>query len=391
VLKEDVTTPGTGLGMSIVKELVDLAGGTIDVRSDLGKGTQVKLSIPVENHLDQLMDEPDTANLASEISEDPVIAVRRRARKKTVYLRGFDSHSGTGELQSQSLDSLKSSIEKYIREWFNLSLVSNESRDHIAADIVILDESAFLDSASLAGNELLRQGQIVLIFCSNGARHGENTTGMTSERIVEFISKPCGPRRLAKALLACLDKEADNKADAEKVNLRDLDAFAEKRHPIGILAGALTKTVPSPADGSIIVGEEIVDLKSMKECSQPAMNLSITPRVDLSRDSKSNYRSVLSPNRSSESDTTPASSTHTSSLTKNDSGSSSPSSSATSAHRNVPPKPSSSEISPARRKVLLVEVRYAFRSYILHFRNLSERQCARCRIRTNYSNVFRTN
>ncbi len=39
---------GTGLGMPIVKRLVDLMGGTIEVKSELGKGTEVALTLPFE-------------------------------------------------------------------------------------------------------------------------------------------------------------------------------------------------------------------------------------------------------------------------------------------------------------------------------------------------------
>lgn len=38
---------GTGLGLSIVKQLVDVMGGNIDVLSDLGKGTAVKIHLPI--------------------------------------------------------------------------------------------------------------------------------------------------------------------------------------------------------------------------------------------------------------------------------------------------------------------------------------------------------
>jgi signal transduction histidine kinase len=39
---------GTGLGLSIVKHIVQLHGGSIDVRSDEGKGTTFSVHLPVE-------------------------------------------------------------------------------------------------------------------------------------------------------------------------------------------------------------------------------------------------------------------------------------------------------------------------------------------------------
>jgi len=42
-------TPGSGLGLTLVKKCVDLQGGTIDVKSNLGKGTMFIVTIPTAN------------------------------------------------------------------------------------------------------------------------------------------------------------------------------------------------------------------------------------------------------------------------------------------------------------------------------------------------------
>lgn len=39
---------GTGLGLSIVKELVDANDGTIDIKSEVNKGTEVIITLPTK-------------------------------------------------------------------------------------------------------------------------------------------------------------------------------------------------------------------------------------------------------------------------------------------------------------------------------------------------------
>ena len=39
---------GTGLGLSIAKDLLDRNGGSIDIKSEVGKGTEVVIKVPTK-------------------------------------------------------------------------------------------------------------------------------------------------------------------------------------------------------------------------------------------------------------------------------------------------------------------------------------------------------
>ena len=38
---------GTGLGLPIAKEIIEANGGSIDIKSDVGKGTEVIIKVPL--------------------------------------------------------------------------------------------------------------------------------------------------------------------------------------------------------------------------------------------------------------------------------------------------------------------------------------------------------
>lgn len=193
----------------MVKQIVDLSGGTIDVVSELGQGTEVKLILPLEDRLGKPDRSPDTSDPL--YSENVLDSVRRRAEGRSVFLWGFDDISGKSNIQLAATEGLKSSIRKYIIEWFNLSIASSSE----SIDIVISDESAFLTATKLPTT----RPQILLILCSNGTRRDLYNARSGFAQQVEFVSKPCGPHRLAKALLNCLEKEeAFEQAHTERVS-----------------------------------------------------------------------------------------------------------------------------------------------------------------------------
>lgn len=180
--------------MSIVKQIVDLSGGTIDVRSEPRKGTEIKLSLPLDNC--QSAPELDL-NLTNQV-EEPIEAVRRRGIGRTVMIMGFHASARRSKIQRGALSSLKTSIEKYVTKWFKLAIVPTSA----TPDIIICDESAF-HHTSIADLKF----RVLIILCSNGAQRHIYSSQLDTGQTLEFVSTPAGPHRLAKALLNCFDAE----------------------------------------------------------------------------------------------------------------------------------------------------------------------------------------
>ncbi|MFZ4538842.1 sensor histidine kinase, partial [Propionivibrio sp.] len=61
--------PGTGLGMSIVQEIIDLHGGEVDVDSSIGEGTTVTLWLPAAARIEMLSS--SSSNEEIYLSEKP--------------------------------------------------------------------------------------------------------------------------------------------------------------------------------------------------------------------------------------------------------------------------------------------------------------------------------
>lgn len=66
---------GTGLGMSIVKRLVDHMGGTIELESRLGKGTLIRIALSFQTDAEQMHKKPQTEEECGDISGLHVLLV----------------------------------------------------------------------------------------------------------------------------------------------------------------------------------------------------------------------------------------------------------------------------------------------------------------------------
>jgi len=51
--------PGTGIGLSLARELVELHGGRIEVESEKGRGSRFRVALPLSKHAGRLVHEPE--------------------------------------------------------------------------------------------------------------------------------------------------------------------------------------------------------------------------------------------------------------------------------------------------------------------------------------------
>lgn len=212
--QENPLVSGTGLGMSIVRQIVEMLGGEIDVKSQLGKGTEVTVSLvlkrgakvkPLRTLQEKEIDEKD-----AEIEE-----IKKRTKGMKACLCGFESSPLELEAQTRAVSYMKNSFERYIIEWFGMEVVSHSlvSADS-GVDFVITHEgptvNAHLACTKKDGNRMAGKagGPPLIVICSNAARHEiyQPLNNAGNRGIVDFVSKPCGPRRLAKAFAYCLDQ-----------------------------------------------------------------------------------------------------------------------------------------------------------------------------------------
>jgi signal transduction histidine kinase len=180
---------GVGLGMSIVKSLIALLGARINVKSLVGKGTEIEVTLPMERGKCASKE----AFLAPGLLDQTVSGLRKQQLTVAVH--------GLAPVVDQSL-------QRYLVDWFNAKVVRvEELADHLEshADILIIDERVTDDTQIMSRLAKVYGQHIALLSVSNVQKRNQNLAAVQESFAVwERAYQPLGPRKISQALQKCL-------------------------------------------------------------------------------------------------------------------------------------------------------------------------------------------
>lgn len=130
-LQEDTQAPGLGVGLHLVHQIVKSLNGKIHFRSEVGKGTDVDVILPIC----ELKPAPSLPS--------PYVDLRERLKGMTV---SFFTQSFTRDnlgIRPEVFDEIRSTLSRMVGEWFGLQVLSKDELKQQQADFLIVTEHEY--------------------------------------------------------------------------------------------------------------------------------------------------------------------------------------------------------------------------------------------------------
>lgn len=186
--QENQLSTGSGLGLSIVKQIVHGLGGRIGVESKAGFGTTVRVSIPL-----RISSPRASPNGLSSHQDDDFRASLNRLYGIKVSLLGFPTDFGADKpLAADNANARlcpRLFMETMCRHYLNLNVLSelDEAITDPSESILIYDQGSVSNIADLEAQSLIRP---VIVVCSSILAAHELSSKPSSALFPVYISQP---------------------------------------------------------------------------------------------------------------------------------------------------------------------------------------------------------
>jgi signal transduction histidine kinase len=193
--QEDHFAPGTGLGLSLVRQVVTSMGGKINVDSAVGYGTAVTITLPlpVEDEGDE-----EQAEFRANIKELAGLKVLYRDHDKAARPRASVRQPSCEEDRRTTRSQLQRT-ESMCRDWFHMQSMTEEEARITAPDFIISTDECFQDIDEDGKPD--PAGSPHLFLCGSPSVAQAIAKEHAIPTFFELVSQPLGPRKLAKSLL----------------------------------------------------------------------------------------------------------------------------------------------------------------------------------------------
>ncbi|KAI0546416.1 hypothetical protein F4679DRAFT_587595 [Xylaria curta] len=191
--QEDRLSPGTGLGLSLVKKIVKTLGGNVTVESQVGVGTSVQVTVPLSGAIDEAQADASFEEHRTALSGLRVCLVGLSKKTQRMF-------------RNQVLMSEAELMYNICSKWLKLQIVEFDDNE-FRPDLVLCGELGMDEFLKDTGKARLLAP--IVVICKDAIvshQHNKSFSAIRGHRILEFISQPIGPRKLAKSLDTALSR-----------------------------------------------------------------------------------------------------------------------------------------------------------------------------------------
>lgn len=170
--QEDELTPGTGLGLSLVKTMVSQLGGRINVQSQRGVGTTITVRLPLEQS-SQTRDMPNSVTEGDEEFEEQL----RELKGLRVRICGFEG----------AHDDERGIVEGICRDWLKMEVVADSGN---APDVILRSSSALPANFEMTAQLATTPNVVVCRDALAAYQQLKKYESIEQDGVLEFISQP---------------------------------------------------------------------------------------------------------------------------------------------------------------------------------------------------------